>query len=356
MPQIRSSRAALFLIAVALVTGANLLPFQRSRAADPAAEPSLSLLEPEQNPKPTGARKPRSTTPPVKDLRLTDEQNSAEDQIEATLAKPIDVNFSEMPLEDALAALKEQHHLDLWIDRPALNAAEISLDDAVTLQLSGVRLESILNLLLEPRDLDWLIQDEVLKITTRNRAAALAEPRTFRIQSLLDDGHTVEELIDAIVKCVDPDSWSEAGGVGTISHSGGVLICRQSQRVQIAIAVLLMELEDLAEAQREDERAATPVITLQVYRTFEYPADDLAKALMAIVAPESWKKDGADLRPVKGALLIRQTPAVHREIQSVMKKLTTPTAPAFGEGEGLPAPSESFEGKVFLPTRLKGAL
>jgi hypothetical protein len=354
MPRTRSSRVALLLIVAVLFIGTNVLQFQRSRAADPASGQASALLETGQNPKAPGARKQRPATPPVKDLRLTDEKSSTEDQIEEALAKPIDINFSEMPLEEALTALKQQHHLDLWIDRPALNAAEIALDDAVTLQLSGVRLESILNLLLEPRELDWLIQDEVLKITTRTRAAALAEPRTFRIQRLLDDGHTVDELIDAIVKCVDPDSWSEAGGVGTISQSGGVLICRQSQRVQIAIAVLLMELEDLAEAQREEELAATPVITLQVYRTFEYPAEDLAKALSALIAPDSWNREGTSLRSVKGALLIRQTPAVHREIQSVMKKLTTPTVPA--SGEGLPTPSTGFEGGVDVPLRLKGAL
>jgi hypothetical protein len=277
----------------------------------------------------------------VKDLRLTNEKNSAEDQIEESLAKPISINFSEMPLEDALGFLREEHHLDLWIDRLALQAAEIALDEAVTLQLSGVRLESILNLLLEPRDLDWLIQDEVLKITTRTRAAALAEPRTFRIQSLLDDGHTVDELIEVIVKCVDPDSWAEAGGAGTISHSGGVLICRQSQRVQIAIAVLLMELEDLAEQQREEQQTAAPVITLEVYHTLDYPAEELAKALKALVVPDSWTREGIDLRTVKGALLIRQTPPVHREIQSVIKKLTTHAAP--GAGEGLPVPSKGFD-------------
>ncbi|HTI49567.1 MAG TPA: hypothetical protein VL475_01395, partial [Planctomycetaceae bacterium] len=235
-------RVGLFLFAAApLLLGARLLFSPGAPAAEPADRSTPPALKAEQSPKTSAARKQRPAAPPMKDLRLTDEKDSAEDQIEDALSKSTEVNFSELPLEEALSLLKQQHHLDLWIDRHALKEAEIALDDPVTLQLSGIRLESILNLLLEPLDLDWLIQDEVLKITTKARAAALAETRTFKIQELLDAGHTVEELMDAIVKCVEPDSWTDAGGVGTISHSSGVLICRQSQRVQIAVAVLLLE-------------------------------------------------------------------------------------------------------------------
>ena len=43
--------------------------------------------------------------------------------------------------------------------------------------------------------LDWVIADEVLKITTRAWANANPEVRTYNIQNLIDAGHTPEDWL-----------------------------------------------------------------------------------------------------------------------------------------------------------------
>ncbi|MFN0056174.1 MAG: hypothetical protein ACKV0T_28840 [Planctomycetales bacterium] len=265
----------------------------------------------------------RSASPPLKDLRLQSEEESAEERIEQSLSETVSVNFGELALARVLDQLKSQHKLPLWIDRRGLDDAAVSLDQPVTLVLENVHLETVLNLLLEPLQLEWVVQDEVLKITTLQRAALGAETRTYEIQNLIDAGHTPEELIEAIEKCLAPDSWGDKAHQGAIRHSGGILICRQSQRVQSLVAGLLMELDLLAEKQEFEtfRDGSEGPVTLKVYHTRQFPADQLARELPQLVAIDSWKNEEVNVRAIQGALLIRQTPRVHAELRRFLEHL-----------------------------------
>jgi hypothetical protein len=141
----------------------------------------------------------------------------------------------------------------MWLDKAALSDEGIALDQPVTLKLAGVTLESVLHLLLEPVQMDWLVQDEVLKITTRSWAEKHPETRTYDIHNLLDAGHKHEDLIAAITKCIEPASWSGKQATAGISHTGGVLVIRQSQRVHSDIAHLLEELDEIADTREAGE-------------------------------------------------------------------------------------------------------
>lgn len=325
MSQIRMNRSGLLLsLIVGLAISGGISPFVSGPVA---ADKSPRSDKPGESPRTPSGRKQRPPTPPMKDLRLKDEEEPAEERILQALSKAAEVNFIDMPLEDTVSFLKEQHKINIWIDRKALGKANIAADQAVTLQISDVRLESVLNLMLDPLQLEWLIQDEVLKITTHAGAMALAETQSFDVQNLLDAGHAPDELIEAIVRCVEPSSWTDVGGSGAISHSGGVLVCRQTQRIQSAVMMLLLELSELAEEQLDaSSGGSSPVVTLKVYHTREYPAEELATSLQALVAPDTWGTKGISVRPIKGALLVQQTAHVHREIERVLKQLLAPAA------------------------------
>ena len=262
----------------------------------------------------------------MKDLRLKDEE-SAEKRIEEELEKLTEVRFDETPLSEVVGYLRERHHLNIWLDRRGLEEAGVSIEHPVTLSLTDVHLVSVLNLVADSLKLEWLIQDEVLKITSASRALDLAETRTYDVQNLLDAGHGSDELLEAVLTCIEPFSWMQTGeGRGTLAISGGVLICRHTQRVQDQIDVLLSDLDEIADAELDDPaNAGRPMVTLKVYRTHDYPADELAKALRQMVAPDTWGTHGIDVRTMKGALLVQQTHHVHREIEKVLKQLLPPT-------------------------------
>jgi hypothetical protein len=92
--------------------------------------------------------------------------NPTEEKIRKSFSKPTTVEFIDLPLEDCITFLKEYHNINIWLDRPTLTDEGVALDQPVTLKLAGVSFRSVLKLLLEPVQLTYLIEDEVMKITT----------------------------------------------------------------------------------------------------------------------------------------------------------------------------------------------
>lgn len=343
------SRPAICLIVVAILLAPFMPQLLRTRAAEdqtviratgPGEAPALKPGADEGD---KGVRKPRRTPAIIaQDLLLKGEEPEPEEIIEQTLTKPTEVNFAELPLEEAIRYLKEYHDIDIWIDRAALLEAGVQTDAPITLRMKAARFESVLNLMLGPLGLDWLIQDEVLRITSHEHAAALADARVFDVQALLDAGHSPEDLIAAITRCVEPTTWAGQGGTGSLAHTGGVLVCRQSQRTQMKVALLLDDLEALAEeALDQAPVGGQPVVTLKVYQTETFPADELGHALQEMVDPKSWKSQGGSgsFEPVKGALLVKQTAHGHREVEKVLRQLLP--AHHTGEASRTPKPAPS---------------
>jgi peroxiredoxin len=88
----------------------------------------------------------------------------AEEQIARSLDKPTDVDFLDLPLEDALTFLKEYHNINLVLDKAALVDAGAPLDRPVTLKSVGAAFREVLKSILESRDLTYSIENDALKI------------------------------------------------------------------------------------------------------------------------------------------------------------------------------------------------
>jgi hypothetical protein len=222
----------------------------------------------------------------------------------------------------------------------------VALDQPVTLKLAGVRLESTLNLLLRPLQLDWVVQDEVLKITTSTWAYQNPETRTYDIQKLIDAGHSPDEVIASIIKCVEPGTWTGKDAIAGISHTGGVLVVRHSQRTQGEIGRLLDELEDIATGDDEDKGGGGKhsVVSVKVYPTGDQPAAVLAAALQEFVECESWKsnRDGkgeGQVQALNAALVVKQTAHVHRSIQQFLAQFERHTSVVHVAPEMPPSPA-----------------
>ncbi len=111
--------------------------------------------------------------------------NPTEEKIRRTLSKPTTVEFLDLPLEDCITFLKEYHNINIWIDKATLADEGVALDQPVTLNLAGVTLRSVLKLLLEPVQLTYVIEDEVLKITTTTKAEEKLTTRVYPVGDLV---------------------------------------------------------------------------------------------------------------------------------------------------------------------------
>ena len=80
-------------------------------------------------------------------------------------------------------------------------------------------------------------------------------------------------------------------------------------------------------------QSGTGSFELRFYRMFTpRRASQLAKAIPAAVAPESWKADKATIRVVGKVVIVRQTGTVHRQLRRFLKKLEAAEQKADGTG------------------------
>ena len=98
-----------------------------------------------------------------------------EKRIAQALQQPTQIEFVETPLKDVFDYLQDLRRIKILLDGKALERAGIAVDTpvTVTMNLKGVSLQSALRLLLGQQDLDYVIRDEVVLITTPAEAAAM---------------------------------------------------------------------------------------------------------------------------------------------------------------------------------------
>jgi len=111
--------------------------------------------------------------------------NPTEDKIRRSLDKPTTVDFQETSLEDAIMFLKDYHEINIWIDKAKLSEEGVGLETTVSLKLAGVSFRSVLKLLLEGSQLTYLIEDEVMKITTATSASDKLSVRVYPVGDLV---------------------------------------------------------------------------------------------------------------------------------------------------------------------------
>jgi hypothetical protein len=291
----RATRRALVVLGL-LAIGALALPtLKRSTQAQALAQATGStadVAEPNeagksestQRPKkPASESKARDAAPVVEYLPRP---TKAEERILKALATPVDVDFRNVPLEECLDLIKKDPNLppfDLYLDRTTLADEGVATDQPVTLRLRGCRLESALKLLFDPIQLTWVFENDVLMVVTSAKAGEKLITRTYPVRDLFQGrdkagqrenaeksdrpqgggfgrgGMKYDDLVEAILTNVQPDSWEELSGPGSLSYvkESGSLVIRQTLQIHREILQLLRDLREAKQmGQVPRERSA----------------------------------------------------------------------------------------------------
>ncbi len=210
------------------------------------AEPSKVAPAPAPPPVP-GIRSARPPQPGVREhLKFSTvdykERSVAEVRIEVALSSSTDFEFVDVPLKDMVEFISQLHNIQVLVDREALKEEGIQPDEPITLTLSQVSLKSGLRVMMEPLGLEYLIQNEVLMITTRIRADETMDTRVYNLRAL--SGMDGQELSQIIEESIRSSPWEEIDGEGGVIHTlEGCLVVTQSQRVHEDIRSLLAQLQ-----------------------------------------------------------------------------------------------------------------
>jgi hypothetical protein len=211
----------------------------------------------------------------------------AERRIDAVLAKPLrsPLDFIEVPLSAVLTAISEEYDIPIQFDATALEAVAQSPETEVSITISNVSLGTALDLMLRNvSDVSYLIDNEVLLITTEDEVQSRPEVRVYRVDDLVRfdrgefqgqvDSERVQALRRIIVTNVDKHSWSDnKTGTGEVCiFASDLLVVTQTRRVHDQIEDVLTKLRDAT--SKSSERPTTDAAEPAVLDEHEQAEDD----------------------------------------------------------------------------------
>jgi hypothetical protein len=145
-------------------------------------------------------------------------------------------------LSSALRHISEELKIPIVVDDKALEDESISPDEPVTLDLGSntTKGKSVLKLILEPLQLTYVIDNEVMTITSRHASANVV--RYYDLSFVLPDNSICHELNQLIETIVAPDSWQMAGGTCSEIVFGSMLVVSAPEDVQDSVEELLRNI------------------------------------------------------------------------------------------------------------------
>jgi hypothetical protein len=289
----------------------------------------------------------------------------AERRIEAALDLPLraPLEFIETPLNQVTEVLAEDYDIPIQFDASALDAIASSPEVEVTINVANVSLRSALELLFRnagAEGLTYIIDHEVLLITTQEEAEKRLETRVYRVDDLVIDDQTdaswgydadFDQLIDVIVATVDHESWMEnRTGEGEIQpFSPGMLVVTQTRRTHSRVEALLELLRETKQAVAADlagrskeasRRPVTRAIELddEVIASCPEARKTIQNVLQNSVnwslVVEGATADELFLKVLPHRILVRHAPQVVRQVERMAKVVSPPDQTKFAGQTG----------------------
>lgn len=141
-----------------------------------------------------------------------------EKKIMKALKDPVEMDFSNMPLADVIEELKKKHGIEIQLDNKALSDAMLDPADlTVEKSYDQISLRSALKLMLRDLNLTFVVQDEVLLITTADEAVTKLSTKVYPVADLVIPIKMPE--MDNVFQSMGSNSSSS--GSGSSSGMGG---------------------------------------------------------------------------------------------------------------------------------------
>jgi type II secretory pathway component GspD/PulD (secretin)/tetratricopeptide (TPR) repeat protein len=247
-------------------------------------------------------------------------KNPKERAIERKLSSLVSLNFKDTPLKQVIYDLQTMTGVNIYPDSAALQEANISLEQPLSLSVDNISFKSALRLLLRQVHLTYVIKDEVLQITTENRSKGNTVRVVYPVADLVvpvEDNPTPDSMnLQAIMdRHVHQMSGVSNPGLtpfpGPMSLPNGQTVSSSSSGVSGAGAY-----------QGNMSSGGSMVTRQSVKQTIE---DTLINLITSTISPETWQSAGGPGQiqyfPLGLALVVNQTQDVQEQVLDLLQAL-----------------------------------
>lgn len=247
---------------------------------------------PSPDPRPTG-HAPQASAAHHRGVFLSGNSETRR-RIEDRLSVDCQLEFTECPLRDVAATLADRIGEPVRLDMVALDDAGIDPNTcALTASMRGMPLRASIREVLAPVDLVLVTQNDILKITTKDQADQLLEPRLYQLDTEAD----ARGLIDVLQATVAPLTWSNVGASGSIElllHGQEQwVVVSQTQDVHDQVESFLANLQEAFAGAGVPPASGSPAVRSYVVEdadgrdTLAEKLVDLCNGLLAEQADDS---------------------------------------------------------------------
>lgn len=173
---------------------------------------------------------------------------AAEAKIIEQLSESTSVDWTDKSLEEALSDLEEQHGIEIWLDKQAMQDQGIDTEEEISLQMDEIPLRSCLKLILEPLGLVYIIEDDVMKVTSQASHATKHITRIYPVGDLCETPDEATQLLETI-EC----------GLGTLPESSRFVVSAKLKTLTVRASYTVQEkVQELILALRDAQAANNP--------------------------------------------------------------------------------------------------
>src|SRR5204863_9473187 len=105
--------------------------------------------------------------------------------IQESLSHNVSLHFDNAPLSEVIKRLASLVEVNIVLDPSGLEDEGVTSNTIVSFNAEGIRLQSALNLLLEPLRLGYMVKDDVLKITSHLKQQGELVTRNYTVADLV---------------------------------------------------------------------------------------------------------------------------------------------------------------------------
>lgn len=257
-------------------------------------------------------------------------RNERELEIEQKLKTPVSLKFRDRPLTEVLEHLAKLAAVNLHLDPKGLEEEGVSAETTVTIDLSqDISLKSALNLILEPLRLSYVIQNEVLKITSEQLRDTVCETRTYDVADLVIPIPNFSPSGRYGLTAAIAEGYNMTGSGSGLGPGSAFIASQNGTNASGAIdPAVLAQINQLMPGNNGTASGMNQPVSMGpggMGGGAQADFDSLIELITTTVKPQTWDEVGGpgSVSPFQNnlSLVISQTEDVHEEIVDLLEQL-----------------------------------
>lgn len=257
---------------------------------------------------------------------MAKKMSPAEMEIRAALEKPVEVSFLNRPLAEVVDTLGKMANVNIYLDPQGLHAEGVESNTPVSLNLSKpVALRSALTLILEQLRLSYIIQNEVLRITSQQTRDANLQNKVYNVADLVIPIPNFTPSYSMGLPGAIREAHNTLGYGGAFSSAGvmPMTFAQNNSNPSTMAGALAQSGMSGSMGGRPSQLMSGPG---SLGGGVQADFDSLIELITTTVQPNTWKEGGTGegtIAPFETNLsvVVSQTEEVHKEIADLLEQL-----------------------------------